>query len=186
MDLNRLSSNVGNAASKVYGELGPFLSPSIYRSCMTMELRSMCVRVKSQVRVPVFYRGKKVEGEKFEIDLLVENELIVEILSLEGVLEFHRRQMLMYLQAARKPSGLLINFGERLLVTAFEGSSALNPSASYWAEEAKLKRRVTHFDPNPLKNYSTVTGITKNVNGKRCGSHSNGHIGFKRIQRMPR
>ncbi|NTV55803.1 MAG: GxxExxY protein [Deltaproteobacteria bacterium] len=139
MELNELSAKVGNAASKVYNELGPFLSPSIYRSCMMMELRSVGVRVQSQVFVPVLYRGKKVKGEEFEIDLLVEDELIVEILTVERVLEFQKRQMLMYLQAARKPLGLLINFGERLLMTAFEGSSALNPSPSQWAEAAKAK-----------------------------------------------
>jgi GxxExxY protein len=139
MELNELSAKVGNAASKVYNELGPFLSPSIYRSCMTMELRNMGVRVQPQVSVPVFYRGKRVKGEEFEIDLLVANELIVKILTMEKVLEFHKRQMLMYLQAARKPLGLLINFGERLLMTAFEGNSALNPSPSQWAEAAKAK-----------------------------------------------
>ncbi len=139
MELNELSTKVGNAATKVYNELGPFLSPSIYRSCMRMELRSMGVQAQSQVFVPVFYRGKRVKGEEFEIDLLVANELIVKILTMEKVLEFHKRQMLMYLQAARKPLGLLINFGERLLMTAFEGSSALNPSPSQWAEAAKAK-----------------------------------------------
>ncbi len=139
MELNELSAKVGNAASKVYNELGPFLSPSIYRSCMMMELRSMGIRVQSQVFVPVFYRGKRVKGEEFEIDLLVENELIVEILAAERVLEFHKRQMLLYLQAAKKPLGLLANFGERLLVTAFEGSSAMNLSPSHWTEAAKAK-----------------------------------------------
>jgi GxxExxY protein len=139
MELNELSAKVGNAASKVYNELGPFLSPSIYRSCMTMELRSMGVRVQPQVFVPVFYRGKRVKGEEFEIDLLVANELIVKILTMEKVHEFHKRQMLMYLQGARKPLGLLVNFGERLLMTAFEGSAALNPSPSQWAEAAKAK-----------------------------------------------
>jgi len=139
MELDELSAKVGNAASKVFNELGPFLSPSIYRSCMMMELRSMGIRVQSQVFVPVFYRGKRVKGEEFEIDLLVEDELIVEILTLERVLEFHKRQMLMYLQAAKKPLGLLANFGERLLVTAFEGISPMNPSPSHWTEAAKAK-----------------------------------------------
>ena len=139
MELNELSAKVGNAASKVYNELGPFLSPSIYRSCMTMELRSMGVRVQAQVFIPVFYRGKRVKGEEFEIDLLVGNELIVQILTMERVLEFQTRQIRMYLQAAKKPLGLLINFGERLLMTAFEGSSAVNPSPSQWPEGAKAK-----------------------------------------------
>lgn len=139
MELNELSTKVGNAATKVYNELGPFLIPSIYRSCMRMELRSMGVQAQSQVFVPVFYRGKRVKGEEFEIDLLVANELIVKILTMEKVHEFHKRQMLMYLQGARKPLGLLVNFGERLLMTAFEGSSALNPSPSQWAKAAKAK-----------------------------------------------
>ena len=139
MELNELSAKVGNVASKVYNELGPFLSPSIYRSCMMMELRSMGVRVQPQVFVPVFYRGKRVKGEQFEIDLMVEDEVIVEILTLEKVLEFHTRQMRMYLQAARKPLGLLINFGERLLITAFDSGSTLNPSPSHCAEATKEK-----------------------------------------------
>jgi GxxExxY protein len=139
MKLDELSGKVGIAASTVYNELGPFLSPSIYRSCMMMELRSMGIRVQSQVFVPVFYRGKRVKGEEFEIDLLVRNELIVEILTVERVLEFHKRQLLMYLEVARKPSGLLINFGERLVMTAFEGSLTSNPLLSHWAEAAKSK-----------------------------------------------
>ncbi len=145
MDPSELSSRAGNAAIKVHKELGPFLSPTIYRSCMIMELRSMGIRVQSQVSLPVFYRGKKVKGEEFEIDLLVENELLVQILALERVLEFHKRQILMYLQVARKPLGLLINFGERVLVTSFEGSSALNPSPSQWAEAAKAKSYAASF-----------------------------------------
>lgn len=145
MELDELSSKVGNAAAKVHSELGPFLSPSIYRSCMMMELRSMGIRVQPQVSLPVLYRGKKVKGEEFEIDLLVENELIVEILALERVLEFHKRQILMYLQVARKPLGLLINFGERVLVTSFEGSSALNPSQSQWTEAAQAKSYAASF-----------------------------------------
>jgi len=139
MDLNQLSTEVGNAASKVHKELGPFLIPSIYRSCMIIELQGMGIRVQSQVSIPVFYRGKKVKGEKFEIHLLVENELVVEILSLEKIPEFYNRRMLMYLQIAEKPLGMLINFGERVLMTAFDGSPGLYPFSSEWAEAAKTK-----------------------------------------------
>jgi len=139
MDLNELSTEVGNAASKVHKELGPFLIPSIYRSCMMIELQGMGIRVQSHVSIPVFYRGKKVKGEEFEIDLLVENELVVEILALERVPEFHKRRILMYLQIAGKPLGLLINFGDRLLMTVFDGSPALYPSSSQWAELTKAK-----------------------------------------------
>jgi hypothetical protein len=63
--------------------------------------------------------------------------VIVKILTVERVLEFQKRQMLMYLQAARKPLGLLVNFGERLLMTAFEGG--WNPSPSQWTEAVEPK-----------------------------------------------
>ena len=139
MDLNEVSTEVGNAASKVHKELGPFLIPSIYQSCVMIELQGMGMRVQSHVPIPVFYRGKKLKGEEFEIDLLVENELVVQTLSLERVPEFHIRRILMYLQIAKKPLGLLINFGERLLMTAFDGSPTLYPFSSEWAEVAKTK-----------------------------------------------
>ena len=60
MELNEVSAKIGNAASKVYNELGPFLSPSIDRSCMIMELKSMGIPVQAQAFVPVFYRGERV------------------------------------------------------------------------------------------------------------------------------
>jgi GxxExxY protein len=80
-----------------------------------------------------------VKGEEFEIDLLVGDDVIVKIQAVEKVLEFHKRQMLMYLQGARKPLGLLINFGERLLMTAFEGAPALKSSSLQCAEATKPK-----------------------------------------------
>jgi GxxExxY protein len=117
-----------------------------------IELRSMGIRVQSQVSIPVFYRGKKVKGEEFEIDLLVENELIVQIVVLERVLEFHRRQMLLYLQVARKPMGLLINFEERVFITAFEGASPLHASPSQVPSAT-----------NPLKKYCSIRGMINDV-----------------------
>jgi len=106
---------------------------------MMIELQRMGMRVQSHLPIAVFYRGKKGKGEEFEIDLLVENELVVQILSLERVSEYHNRRMLMYLQIAEKPLGLLINFGEILLMTDFDGSPDLYPFSSEWAEVAKAK-----------------------------------------------
>jgi GxxExxY protein len=130
---------------------------------MIMELRSMGIRVQSQVSLPVFYRGKKVKGEEFEIDLLVENELLVQILALERVLEFHKRQILMYLQVARKPLGLLINFGERVLVTSFEGGSALNPRHPNGQKRPRPELMGLPSDSDPLKEGRIVKEMTKNV-----------------------
>ena len=115
MELNRLSSRVIGAAITVHKELGPGLLESVYQACMMIELRSMGARAQSEVSLPIYYRGEKVEGEKFRLDILVEDTLIVELKSVEKVMPLHKKQLLTYLRLAKKPLGLLINFNEPLL-----------------------------------------------------------------------
>ena len=49
------------------------------------------------------------------MDLLVEDQLIVELKSVEEVSGVHKKQLLTYLKLARKPLGLLVNFNVKLL-----------------------------------------------------------------------
>ena len=115
MDLNHFSSQVIKAAIKVHKSLGPGLFESVYQSCMVIELKVMGIKVRSEVPLPVFYRGQKVDEEGFRIDLLVEDRLIVELKSVKKVQDIHKKQLLTYLRLAQKPLGLLINFNETLL-----------------------------------------------------------------------
>jgi GxxExxY protein len=115
LDLNLLSSKVIEAAIKVHSELGPGLLESVYSSCMLVELREMNLDVKSEVPLPVFYRGKKIAEDGFRLDLLIEDTIIVELKSLENIQPVHKKQLLTYLRLANKPLGLLINFNEALL-----------------------------------------------------------------------
>ncbi|OEU50501.1 MAG: GxxExxY protein [Desulfobacterales bacterium S3730MH5] len=115
MDLNQLSSQIIKAAINVHKELGPGLLESVYQSCMLIELRSMGMKVQSEVYLPILYRGQKVHEEGFRLDLLVEDTIVVELKSVEEVRPVHKKQLLTYLRLARKPLGLLINFNEPLL-----------------------------------------------------------------------
>ncbi|MCX5919176.1 MAG: GxxExxY protein [Deltaproteobacteria bacterium] len=115
LELNLLSSKVIEAAIKVHSELGPGLLESVYNSCMLVELREMNLDVKSEVPLPVFYRGKKIAEDGFRLDLLIEDTIIVELKSLENIQPVHKKQLLTYLRLANKPLGLLINFNEALL-----------------------------------------------------------------------
>jgi GxxExxY protein len=115
LDLNLLSSKVIEAAIKVHSELGPGLLESVYSTCMLVELREMNLDVKSEVPLPVFYRGKKIAEDGFRLDLLIEDTIIVELKSLENIQAVHKKQLLTYLRLANKPLGLLINFKEALL-----------------------------------------------------------------------
>jgi GxxExxY protein len=115
MDLNQISSQVIKAAINVHKSLGPGLLESVCQSCMVIELKNMGTKVRSEVPVPIFYRGQRVHEEGFRIDLLVENTIIVELKSVEKVRAVHKKQLLTYLRLAKKPLGLLINFNETLL-----------------------------------------------------------------------
>ncbi len=115
MDLNRLSSQIIKAAITVHKKLGPGLLESVYHACMLIELRNMGIKVQSEVMLPIFYRGQKVNGQEFRLDLLVEDEIVVELKSVAKIEPVHKKQLLTYLRLAGKQLGLLINFNEPLL-----------------------------------------------------------------------
>ncbi len=115
MELNQLSSQVIKAAINVHKSLGPGLLESVYQACMVIELKYMNMKVRSEVPLPIFYRGQKVNEEGFRLDLLVEDTIIVELKSVEKVQDVHKKQLLTYLRLAKKPLGLLINFNQTLL-----------------------------------------------------------------------
>ena len=113
--LNQLSSKIIKAAINVHKELGPGLLESVYSSCIAIELRNMDIEVKSEVSLPIVYRGQKVSEDGFRLDLLVEDTIIVELKSVEKIQPVHQKQLLTYLRLADKPLGLLINCNEVLI-----------------------------------------------------------------------
>ena len=115
MDLNQISSNIIKAAINIHNELGPGLLESVYQSCMAVELKQMGMKVEAEKPCPVVYRGQKINDQGFRLDLLVQNEVVVELKSVEKVKNIHKKQLLTYLRLANKSLGLLINFNETLL-----------------------------------------------------------------------
>ena len=115
MELNYISSQIIGAAINVHKELGPGLLESVYQICIVIEMNDIGMRIKSEVPLPIYYRGQRVHEEGFRLDLLVENTVIVELKSVEKVLNVHKKQLLTYLRLAKKPLGLLINFNETVL-----------------------------------------------------------------------
>ena len=115
MHLNHLSFKILQSAISVHKELGPGLLESVYKACMFIELNHMGIEVKSEVPLPIFYRGKPVHKEGFRLDLLVENTIIIELKSVEKIQNVHKKQLLTYLRLADKPLGLLINFNQAVL-----------------------------------------------------------------------
>ena len=115
MNINDLSGQIVNAAMNVHRELGPGLLESVYQACLVMEIESLGLKAQAEVPQPVMYRGREVAGAGFRMDLLVEDEIVVELKSVESVRSVHLKQLLTYLRLSKKPLGLLINFNESLL-----------------------------------------------------------------------
>jgi GxxExxY protein len=109
LSAQEVSRAIITAAMRVHTELGPGLLESAYQSCLRHELRQGGVRSEAQVGLPVVYRGTKLDLG-YRIDLLVEDLVIVEIKSVEGISPVHQTQVISYLELSGKSLGLLINF----------------------------------------------------------------------------
>lgn len=112
---NSLSRKIIGAAIEVHKEIGPGLLEDIYEHCLMEELKSQNIRAVQQVRIPLFYKGKKLSKDFF-LDILVEDVVIVELKCVEKLIPVHEVQLVTYLKLADKRLGLLINFNVPVLV----------------------------------------------------------------------
>ena len=110
MELNEITELIIGGAIEVHRALGPGLLESTYEVCLIHELRKRGLRVEKQVAVAVVYDSIKLDAG-YRIDLLVENEIIVELKSVERIHPMHEAQVISYLKLSQKKIGLLINFG---------------------------------------------------------------------------
>lgn len=109
MDLNELSYKIRGAVYKVYNALGPGLLESVYEEALFYQLILDGLDVKRQLLVPIVYNDFQLNSN-LRIDLLVENQVIIELKSVDNVLPVHHKQLVTYLKLTNKKLGLLINF----------------------------------------------------------------------------
>ena len=109
MTENEISYIIRGCVFDVYNELGPGLLESVYEAALTYELREKGLNVKTQVPLPVKYKDVQLELG-FRIDILVEDKVIIELKSIETILNVHHKQVLSYLKVTKLMLGLLINF----------------------------------------------------------------------------
>lgn len=107
--LDELSYKVIGCAIEVHRTLGPGLLESAYEKALIHELKLNNIPVQSQVEVNMNYKGVDI-GEGLRLDLLVDNQLIIELKSVEEFKPIYYKQLLTYLKLMNKQVGLLINF----------------------------------------------------------------------------
>jgi GxxExxY protein len=106
---NDLSYTIRGCVFDVYNELGPGLLESIYEAALSYELRKRGLDIKTQVGLPVKYKDTQLDLG-YRIDILVEDKVIIELKSVETLLDVHHKQVLTYLKLTKVKLGLLINF----------------------------------------------------------------------------
>ena len=109
MEKEDVTHKVIGCAYQVYNNLGFGFLESVYRKAMVIEIEASGLRVHQESPLKVLYRDQVV-GDYFA-DLLVEDELIVELKSVEWLGKVHEAQLVNYLVATGIEVGLLINFG---------------------------------------------------------------------------
>jgi GxxExxY protein len=114
MQTNQLTSLIIQNAIKVHKSLGPGLLESAYKECLCYELINSGLEVYKEKPVPLIYDDVKLECG-YRIDLLVENQIVVEIKSVDALADIHTAQVLTYLRLSNCQYGLLINFNVTLL-----------------------------------------------------------------------
>jgi GxxExxY protein len=97
MDENELSKVIIGAAIDVHRQLGPGLLESAYEACLCHELGLKQIPYERQKSLPVVYKGLSLECG-YRIDILVDEKVVLEIKSVEGLLPIHEAQMLTYLR----------------------------------------------------------------------------------------
>ncbi len=106
---NELTYEIRGAIFDVYNTLGPGLLESVYEEALTFELQQRGLEVIRQMEVPIMYKDNELKTP-LRLDLLVENQVIVELKSVEEMKPVFAKQLLTYLRLLDKHVGILVNF----------------------------------------------------------------------------
>jgi GxxExxY protein len=109
MTENEVSYLIRGCIFSVYNSLGPGLLESAYEAALAHEITKSGLQVRKQVGLPMVYDGVEVDIG-YRLDLLVEDIVVVEIKSVEHLLDVHHKQILTYLRLSSRKLGIPVNF----------------------------------------------------------------------------
>ncbi len=112
--INQLTEQVIGAAIEVHRELGPGLLESAYQYALAHELSLRKIEFEQQKPCAVIYKNLVVE-DAYRLDFLVGGLVVVEIKTVDALLDVHDAQLLTYLKFQRCHIGLLLNFRSTVL-----------------------------------------------------------------------
>jgi len=114
MNFSDLPHRVIGCAIEVHRNLRPGLLESTYEQCLAHELKLQGIPFLLQHLLPVGYKNLRLDCG-YRVDILVDNQIIIELKSVERLLGVHEAQLLTYMKLAGIRQGFLINFNVKRL-----------------------------------------------------------------------
>jgi GxxExxY protein len=113
-EINRLTETVIGAAIEVHRELGPGLLESAYQRALAHEFTLRKIPFEQQKLCPVQYKDLVID-DAYRLDFLVNGLVVVELKTVDALLEVHDAQVQTYLKFTGCHIGLLMNFRSTIL-----------------------------------------------------------------------
>ena len=104
-----VTRQIVDSAVEVHRHLGPGLLESAYRACLIHELECRELKTRSEVSIPIVYKGIIIDSP-YRADIVVEDGILLELKSVEVLLPIHAAQILTYLKLTKLRVGFLMNF----------------------------------------------------------------------------
>ena len=114
-DINQLTEQIIGAAIEVHRDLGPGLLESAYQRALAHELRLRSVVFQEQLLCPLRYKNLVID-DAYRLDFLVAGSVVVELKTVDALLDVHEAQVLSYLRFTNCHIGLLLNFRSTTLM----------------------------------------------------------------------
>ena len=112
-ELETLVRNTIGACLEVHRTLGPGLLEGVYPRAIACELEARHIPFELERAIPIRYRNRILCHHR--LDLLVDQQLILEIKSVDRLASIHVAQIISYLRVTGVRVGLLVNFNVPIL-----------------------------------------------------------------------
>ena len=119
MTINEITYEIRGAIYDVYKELGPGLLESVYEEALVYELEQRGLKAERQKQVPITYKGNVIKTD-LRLNLILEDQVIVELKSVDEMKKVFYKQLLTYLRLTHKPVGILVNFNTDNILTSIQ------------------------------------------------------------------
>ena len=106
--------DITGEAMKVHRKYKPGLLESAYEAALMYLLELKGYKVERQALLPVYWDDVKLD-QTYRMDLVVNDDIIIELKSVQHIDTPHRRQLWNYMNLTHIPYGMLINFGSESL-----------------------------------------------------------------------